>query len=68
MNVVIEDQGRLIPVEVKSAATPRSAMASGLQSLMVDYADMTEKGWLIHMGNTMLPVAPGILAVQYSEL
>lgn len=68
VDIVIEDQGRLIPVEVKSTATPRPAMTSGLQSFMADYADRTEKGWLIHMGDTVLPVAPGILAVPYSEL
>ncbi len=68
VDVVIEDQGRLIPVEVKSTATPKPPMASGLQSFMADYADKTEKGWLIHLGDTMLPVAPSILAVPYSEL
>lgn len=68
VDIVIEQQGRLVPVEVKQTATPRPAMASGLVSFMADYADVTGKAWLVHLGNTVLPLAPGIVAVPYVEL
>jgi predicted AAA+ superfamily ATPase len=68
VDLVIEQQGRLIPLEVKSTATPRPLMASGLKSFMEDYADRTDRGWLVHLGSTALPLAPGILTVPITEL
>jgi hypothetical protein len=68
VDVVIEQQGQLVPVEVKQTATPRPAMASGLVSFMTDYADVTDKGWLVHLGNTVLPLAPGVIATPFAEL
>ena len=68
VDIVVEEQGELIPVEVKQTATPRPAMASGLLSFMSDYAAMTSKGWLVHLGNTLLPLAPDVTAVPFSEL
>ncbi len=68
VDIVIEQSGRLIPIEVKQTATPRPAMASGLVSFMSDYSTKTDKGWLVHLGGAMLPLAPGITAVPYTEL
>ncbi|MHB1461547.1 MAG: ATP-binding protein [Armatimonadota bacterium] len=68
VDLVIEQQGRLIPLEVKSTATPRPLMASGLKSFMEDYSDRTDRGWLVHLGSTALPLAPGILSVPITEL
>ncbi len=68
MDLVIEQQGMLIPLEVKSTSTPRPLMASGLKSFMEDYSDRTDRGWLVHLGSTALPLAPGILSVPITEL
>lgn len=68
VDIVIEEQGRLVPVEVKQTATPRPAMASGLLSFMDDYSDKTDKGWLVHMGSNILPLAPNIMAVPFTEI
>lgn len=68
VDVVIEQQGRLVPVEVKQTATLRPAMASGLVSFMADYADVTDKGWLVYLGNTILPLAPGVVAMPFAEV
>jgi len=68
VDIVIERQGRLIPVETKQTATPRPAMASGLVSFMADYSDKTDKGWLVHLGSTILPLALNVVGVPFSEL
>lgn len=68
VDIVIEQQGRLVPVEVKATATPRPAMSSGLLSFASDYADRTDRGWLVHLGSSVLPLAPGVTAVPITEL
>jgi uncharacterized protein len=68
VDIVIEQQGRLLPLEVKQTATPRPAMASGLLSFTTDYADKADRGWLVHLGSTRLPLAPNITAVPFTEL
>jgi len=68
VDIVIEEQGGLIPIEVKQTSTPRPTMASGLTSFMGDYTDKTDKGWLIHLGSTTLPLAPNIIAMPFTEL
>jgi len=68
VDIVIEQQGQLVPLEVKQTATPRPAMASGLLSFLGDYADISDKGWLVHLGSTILPLAPNITAIPFTEL
>jgi uncharacterized protein len=68
VDVVTEDQQRLVAVEVKASATPRPAMASGLATFIQDYRARADKGWLIHLGDITLPLAPGITAIPYAEL
>lgn len=68
VDLVIEKQSDLIPAEVKQTSTPRPAMASGLTSFMSDYPDRAKRGWLIHLGDTLLPIAPNVTAVPFSEL
>jgi len=68
VDIVIEQQGRLIPVEVKQTSTPRPGMASGLVTFMNDYPEQVDKGWLIHLGDTVLPLAPNVTALPFAEL
>ncbi len=68
VDIVVEHGGRLIPVEVKQSATPRPPMASGLSSFLSAYPDKADKAWLVHLGDTTLPLSPGIVAVPFAEL
>ncbi len=63
VDAVVEQDGRLIPIEIKQTATPRPPMASGLLSFMRDYPSEAESGWLVHLGDQTLPLAPGITAL-----
>ncbi len=68
VDIVIEHQGRLIPVEVKQTATPRPPMAKGLISFMEDYSAKADKGWLVHLGSKSLPLSPNITAIPFHAL
>ena len=68
VDIVIDDQMRLVPVEVKQSATPRPGMAAGLTTFMSDYAGRADAGWLVHLGNVALPLAPNITAVPFAQV
>jgi uncharacterized protein len=68
VDFVIERQGRLLPIEVKQTATPRPALASGLTTFLLDYASKSDRGWLVYLGDTRLPLAPNVTAIPSSEL
>jgi len=68
VDIVTEREGRLIPIEVKQTATPRPAHASGISAFLNDYAGKSDKGWLVHLGDMRLPIAPNVIAVPFGEL
>lgn len=68
VDAVIDQQGELVPIEVKQTATPRPSMASGLVSFMNDYEGKANRGWLVHLGDVRLPLAPGVLAIPFTEM
>ncbi len=68
VDFVIERQEKLIPIEVKQTATPRPALASGLTAFLSDYAPKSERGWLVHLGDARLPLAPNVTAIPFAEL
>lgn len=68
VDILIEEQGILHPIEVKATATPRPAMASGISSLYKDLGRQAGKGYMIHMGDVRLPLAPNVEAVPLVQL
>ncbi len=68
VDIIIDNGHRLIPIEVKQSATPRPKMASSIQSIMKDFPDRIERGYVVHTGSGHLPLAPNIFALPFSEL
>jgi predicted AAA+ superfamily ATPase len=68
VDIALEENGTLVPVEVKQTATPRPTMASGLISFNRDYPDKVERGWLVHLGGMTLPLAPNVTAIPFADL
>lgn len=68
VDIVVEQEGGLVPIEVKQTATPRPAMATGLVSFMRDYPDKADRGWLVHLGGMALPLAPGVTATPFAGI
>jgi len=68
VDIVVEAEGNLVPIEVKLSATPRTAMASGVKIFRKDLEDKTMPGYVIHPGNVALPLGQGVLALPFAEL
>ena len=68
MDIVVEAGERLVPIEVKLSATPRSAMASALKTFQRDHGDKALKGYVVHPGDIALSLGSGIMALPFSQL
>ena len=68
VDFVVEAGGRVIPIEVKTTATPRPRMARGIRGLRKDLGDRCGPGFLVHPGEGRLPMGAGVTAVGFSEL
>lgn len=68
VDLVVEHRGKLIPVEIKATATPRPAMASGIQAFRAVFGDRVGPGYLFHLGGLTLPLAPGVMAVPFAKI
>lgn len=65
VDFVIETNDRLIPVEVKSGARPRLRDAAHLRTFRSEYGEASRFGLLLHDGDTVEWLAPGILATPW---
>lgn len=68
VDVVIERQSRLIPIEVKASATPRPDMARAIAAFRRDFGDRAAGGYVIHLGKIVLPLGNGVLAWPLAAL
>ena len=68
VDLVVEAEGKLIPIEVKLSSTPRPAMANAIRAFMEDYGPGTGPGFVVHPGDVRLPLAPHVTAVPFAAL
>ena len=68
VDIIVESNGRLVPVEVKLSATPKSAMAAGIKAFTQDYGDKVMPGYVVHTGNHTLPLGDDVTALPFREL
>lgn len=68
VDIVIEQEGRLIPVEVKTSATPKPAMAKSIATFREDLGEQARPGYVVHAGKIRLPLMPSVEAVPFSVL
>jgi uncharacterized protein len=68
VDLVVESGGRLVPIEVKLSATPRSSMASGIRAFRDEYGDKALPGYVVHPGEIRLPLGPGVTALPFGAL
>jgi len=57
VDIIVDQEGMLIPLEVKRSATPRPAMGK-----------QAAPGYVVHTGGTTLPLARGVTAPPFSDL
>lgn len=68
VDIIVETEGKLVPVEVKLSATPRSAMASGVKTFQADMGKKAMNGYVIHPGNVTLPLGSCVTALPFAGL
>ena len=68
VDIILESGGKLIPIEVKSSATPKPAMGKQIRSFRENLGDMAMPGYLIHPGDIRLPLGDGVTALPLSHL
>jgi predicted AAA+ superfamily ATPase len=68
VDIVVEFERLLIPIEVKLSSTPRPAMASSLKTFQEDFGERAAPGYVIHTGDIRLPLGLGVIALPFTEL
>lgn len=68
VDIIVETQRKLVPIEVKLSATPRPEMAAAISSFNKDFSDRVLPGYVVHPGNTILPLGKGITALPFAML
>lgn len=68
VDIVVESNAKLVPIEVKSQATPRPAMASALKIFQEDFGNKALPGYVVHPGDVTLPLGKGIIALPFVML
>lgn len=68
VDLLVEEAGRLVPIEAKASATPRPRMASGIVAFRHDLGTRATRGFVVHGGDTELPLGPDAVAVPFGRL
>ena len=68
VDIVVESDGKLVPIEVKLSATPRPGMAATIRTLRKDLGPEAVPGYVVHPGDVRLPLGPGATALPFSDL
>lgn len=65
VDFVVEWKGRLLPVEVKTTARPRTGDADALRAFREEYGMRSRAGLLLHAGDEVSWLAEGVLAAPW---
>ena len=68
VDLLVEVDGRIVPVEIKQGATPHPRMARHVLGLRRDLGPDTHPGFIIHGGDVRLPLGEGVRALPFGEL
>ncbi len=67
VDIIVEHAGRYVPVEAKLSSTPRPRMASGIEAFVRDFPE-SDKGFVVHTGDIILPLGEHALALPVDLL
>lgn len=68
VDLVVETQTGLIPLEIKQSETPRPEMAKELLGFERDFNEKAKPGYVIHPGKMTLPLGQGVITLPLSKL
>lgn len=68
VDLVIDTQSGLIPIEIKLSETPRPEMAREIRAFQQDFKEKNLPGYVIYPGNMVLPLGQGVSSLPLSNL
>lgn len=68
VDLLVESEGTVTPIEVKLSATPRPEMAASIAALRKDLKGRVGAGYLIHPGTVQLPLGGGVTALPFGAM
>jgi len=68
VDIVIEADGKLYPLEIKLSATPHPAHAKGIHEFTTLFGGRAAPGYVIHPGDVRLPLGGGVTAIPFGDL
>lgn len=68
VDVIIETQAGLVPLEIKSTQTPRPEMAKEIRAFQRDFKGTALPGYVVYPGDLVLPMGEGVTALPVSRL
>jgi predicted AAA+ superfamily ATPase len=68
VDLIIETQAGLIPLEIKKTETPRPEMANGIAAFKQDFEKKAAAGYVIFPGDLVLPLAEGVSSLPLGNL
>ena len=68
VDLLITTQTGLLPLEIRSTATPTPRMAESLRAFRSDVSHLSDQAYLVHAGEHSLPLGDGIVALPFGSL
>lgn len=68
VDLVIETQDQLIPIEIKLSETSRPEMAKEIVSFQKDFEGKAIQGYVLYPGSVTLPLGRGVVTMPLSDL
>lgn len=68
VDIIIETQSGLLPLEIKLSETPRPEMANEIHAFQRDFKEKALPGYVIHPGDVVLPLGTGVTALPLGKL
>jgi hypothetical protein len=68
VDFLVEQGGELIPIEVKLSSTARPSMANEIRAFQGELGRKAAPGYVVHPGDTRLPLASKVTALPFGEL
>ena len=68
VDMVIETQDQLVPIEIKQSETPRPEMAKEIVNFQKDFEEKASQGYVIHPGSMTLPLGKNVVTLPLANL
>jgi len=65
VDIAVEADEKLVPIEVKLSSTPRPEMSLSIQAFQADLPGRSTPGYVVHPGSIRLPLGPSVTALPF---